>query len=122
MTGLNYPDNLYADHEERKARRSQQPTGAYRSAATADDDPYTVRARWLDALATLPPATARMLPPLTTLAQQTLAADDRGKRLRAWLAGPHTTAWGTRRKAGEAGEAGEAADTLVRLLRDQASC
>lgn len=32
MTGLNYPDNLYADHEERKARRSQQPTGAYRSA------------------------------------------------------------------------------------------
>jgi hypothetical protein len=31
MTGLHYPDNLYADHEERKARRSQQPTGAYRS-------------------------------------------------------------------------------------------
>lgn len=29
MTGLNYPDNLYADHEERKARRAQQPTGAY---------------------------------------------------------------------------------------------
>ncbi len=29
MTGLHYPDNLYADHEERKARRSQQPTGAY---------------------------------------------------------------------------------------------
>jgi hypothetical protein len=28
MTGLHYPDNLYADHEERKARRSQQPTGA----------------------------------------------------------------------------------------------
>jgi len=97
-------------------------TGAYRPAAPADDDPYTVRARWLDALATLPRATARMLPPLATLAQQTLAADDRGKRLRAWLAGPHTTAWGTRRKAGEAGEAGEAADTLVRLLRDQASC
>lgn len=34
MTGLNYPDNLYADHEERKARRSQQPTGAYRSTDT----------------------------------------------------------------------------------------
>lgn len=32
MTGLHYPDNLYADHEERKARRLQQPTGAYRAA------------------------------------------------------------------------------------------
>ena len=29
--GLNYPDNIYADHAERKARRSQHPTGADRS-------------------------------------------------------------------------------------------
>ena len=41
MTGLHYPDNLYADHEERKARRSQQPTGAYRSA-----DPVTKPAHY----------------------------------------------------------------------------
>jgi nicotinamide-nucleotide adenylyltransferase len=91
-------------------------TGAYRPAAPADDDPYTIRARWLDALATLPPATTRMLPPLTTLAQQTLAADDRGKRLRAWLAKSHIAGKSTRR------EAEKAANALAALLRDQASC
>lgn len=97
-------------------------TGAYRPAEPADDDPYTIRARWLDALATLPQATARILPPLATLVESTLAADDRGKRLRDWLAGPHDAIGGTRRKDGEAGETGKAAETLVRLLRDQASC
>jgi len=94
-------------------------TGAYRPAAPSNDDPYTIRARWLDALATLPPATARMLPPLTTLAQQTLATDDRGKRLRAWLASSHVAGKSTRR---EAAKAANAIDTLATLLRDQASC
>ncbi|HEY7339401.1 MAG TPA: hypothetical protein VH591_00850 [Ktedonobacterales bacterium] len=91
-------------------------TGAYRPAAPADDDSYTVRARWLDALATLPPATVRMLPPLATLARQTLAHDDQGQRLRAWLAGSHATVRGARR------EAKNEADMLATLLRDQASC
>ena len=31
MTVLHYPDNLYADHEERKARARQTPVGAYRA-------------------------------------------------------------------------------------------
>ena len=42
QNGLHYPDNLYADHEEAKARRvSQQPTGAYRST-----DPVTKPAHY----------------------------------------------------------------------------
>jgi nicotinic acid mononucleotide adenylyltransferase len=88
-------------------------TGAYRHTASADDNPYTVRARWLDALATLPTTTARHLPPLSTLVKQTLAADDRGTHLRAWLAGPHTTRQDARL---------DAADTLATILRDQTSC
>lgn len=88
-------------------------TGAYRQATSADDDPYTVRARWLDALATLPPTTARHLPPLSTLVEQTLAADDRGNRLRAWLAGPHTTRHGRLPRH---------MDMLAMLPRNQASC
>jgi len=31
QNGLHYPDNLYADHEERKARARQAPVGAYRA-------------------------------------------------------------------------------------------
>ncbi len=88
-------------------------TGAYRLPAPADDDPYTIRERWLDALATLPPDTVRKLPPLATLARQTLVADDRGNGLRAWLDGPHTTGQGTHARA---------ADALATLLGDQASC
>ena len=88
-------------------------TGAYRPTAPTDDDPYTVRARWLDALAAVPPTTARKLPPLSTLVKQTLAADDRGNRLRIWLAGPHATGLGARTNA---------ADALALLARDQASC
>jgi nicotinamide-nucleotide adenylyltransferase len=82
-------------------------TGAYRPGAPADDDPYTVRARWLDALATIPPTTVRNLPPLSMLVEQTLAADDRGNRLRAWLAGPHTMRRDARLNA---------ADTLATFL------
>ncbi|HEU4782917.1 MAG TPA: hypothetical protein VFS83_06230 [Ktedonobacterales bacterium] len=88
-------------------------TGAYRHTASADDDLYTVRARWLATLATLPPTTGRHLPPLSTLVGQTLAADDRGSHLRAWLAGPHTVRHGGRPRL---------VDTLVTLLSDQASC
>lgn len=88
-------------------------TGAYRPMAPADDDPYTIRTCWLDALATLPPTSARNLPPLATLTQRTLAADDRGTHLRAWLAGPHTTRLGARPNA---------VDVLATILRDQASC
>jgi hypothetical protein len=82
-------------------------TGAYRYTAPADDDPYTVRARWLDALATVPPTTARSLPPLSTLVEQTLAAGDRGTYLRAWLASPHTPRQDSRL---------DAADTLATFL------
>jgi hypothetical protein len=88
-------------------------TGAYRNTAPADDGPYTVRARWLDALATVPPRTARNLPPLSMLVEQTLAADDRGNDLRAWLAGPHTMSHSAHPKLME---------TLATLPRDQASC
>jgi nicotinic acid mononucleotide adenylyltransferase len=88
-------------------------TGAYRHTAPADDAPYTVRARWLDALATVPPTTARNLPPLSTLVEQTLAANDRGNRLRAWLADPHTT-----RQIADS----KAVNALAMLPRDQASC
>jgi hypothetical protein len=77
------------------------------------DNPYTVRARWLDALATLPPPTARHLPPLSTLVKQTLAADDRGTHLRAWLADPHTLRQNARL---------DVADMLATIPRDQASC
>lgn len=88
-------------------------TGAYRQAASADDDPYIVRARWLATLATLPPTTARNLPPLSTLVEQTLATNDRGNHLRAWLAGPHTTRHGGLPRL---------VDTLAMVPRDQASC
>ena len=80
--------------------------------ASPNDDPYTVRTCWLDALSTLPPTTARNLPPLSTLVEQTLAADDRGNRLRAWLAGPHTIRLSARPVA---------ADTLATILRNQES-
>jgi nicotinamide-nucleotide adenylyltransferase len=61
-------------------------TGAYRPPDSTTSDPYMIRARWLDALATLPATSTRSLPPLSTLVWQTLAADDRGSGLRAWLA------------------------------------
>jgi nicotinamide-nucleotide adenylyltransferase len=60
-------------------------TGAYRSINAASADPYGARERWLDALATLPHATARRLPPLSALARLTLVDDARGRGLRAWL-------------------------------------
>lgn len=88
-------------------------TGAYRPTMPTVDNPYTVRARWLDALATLPPTTARHLPPLSTLVKQTLAADDRGTHLRAWLADPHTLRQNARL---------DVADMLATIPRDQASC
>ncbi|HEY1387681.1 MAG TPA: hypothetical protein VGF38_03975 [Ktedonobacterales bacterium] len=87
-------------------------TGAYRPTAPADANPYTIRARWLDALATLPPTTTHNLPPLATLVERTLAADARGIRLRAWLAGPHTMKRDIRL---------DATDTLATLLQDQES-
>jgi len=88
-------------------------TGAYRPTMPTVDDPYTVRTRWLDTLATVPPTTTRHLPPLSTLVKQTLAADNRGTHLRAWLAGPHTMRQDARL---------DASDTLATILRDQASC
>lgn len=87
-------------------------TGAYRPSASPEDDPYTIRARWLAALATLPPTIVRRLPLLSMLVEQTLAADDRGKRLRAWLATTHIT--------GLIADP-QAVATLAALLRDQAS-
>ncbi len=61
-------------------------TGAYQPTGAAADDPYHLRARWLDALATMPPAITRRLPPLSSLVRQTLADDARGDALRGWLA------------------------------------
>ena len=61
-------------------------TGAYQPTDAAADDPYHLRARWLDALATMPPAITRRLPPLSALVRQTLADDARGDALRGWLA------------------------------------
>ncbi|HEX5440949.1 MAG TPA: hypothetical protein VFW76_08700 [Ktedonobacterales bacterium] len=87
-------------------------TSAYRPTAPADEDPYAVRARWLDALATVPQTSARKLPPLSTLVERTLATDVRGNGLRAWLAGPHTMRLDARPHA---------AETLAVLMHDQAS-
>ena len=58
-------------------------TDAYR----LDTITYDMRARWLDALAALPLAIARRLPPLDTLTRMTLADEARGERVRGWLAG-----------------------------------
>jgi nicotinic acid mononucleotide adenylyltransferase len=61
-------------------------TGAYDAsgsgAARAD-----WRARWLDALAAVPPAETRALPPLHLLVAATLAAGARGDAVRRWLCG-----------------------------------
>lgn len=62
-------------------------TDAYRPATDATTDPYEARSRWLAALATMPLATARRLPTLTTLTRAAQGDDARGRGLRAWLAG-----------------------------------
>jgi len=65
-------------------------TDAYRPDASAKDpttDAYEIRSRWLAALATMPLATARRLPPLSALTQATRADDARGRGLRGWLTG-----------------------------------
>jgi nicotinic acid mononucleotide adenylyltransferase len=63
-------------------------TGAYRTSpeSTETADAYAIRVRWLDALASLPAAMARQLPPLSALVRQTMSGDARGSGLRAWLA------------------------------------
>jgi nicotinic acid mononucleotide adenylyltransferase len=62
-------------------------TGAFRPGADDATDAYAVRSRWLHALATIPQATARSLPPLSALTRATRREDASGRRLRAWLAG-----------------------------------
>lgn len=78
-------------------------TDAYRPATDATKDPYEMRSRWLAALASMPLATARRLPSLTSLTRAAQADDARGRGLRAWLAG-----------------ASHDGDALTRLLAPQA--
>ncbi len=84
-------------------------TGAFRRATSDADDAYAVRARWLDALATMPPTAIRGLPRLSMLIGMTRSSDERGDRLRVWLAGSHA--------AGRDVGRGEV-DVLTRLLHD----
>lgn len=103
MTGLNYPDNLYADHEEAKARRvaNQAPTGAYRAAPELSESErklrtalaYVCHARDLinDALAIQPTSGSRPNQPEAcnpaTMREAKIAYDVACDRVRDWLVG-----------------------------------
>lgn len=79
-------------------------TGAYQPSEHADDH-YAIRECWLRALATLPPALTRRLPPLSQLIQLAVSEDTLGHDLRAWL-----------KLSGETGHADHGSEALSVLL------
>lgn len=79
-------------------------TGAYQPSERADDH-YAIRECWLRALATLPPALTRRLPPLSQLIQLAVSEDTLGRDLRAWL-----------KLSGETGHADHGSEALSVLL------
>lgn len=87
-------------------------TGAFQPIDGGVSDLYGARECWLDALAILPQAAARRLPPLSALARLTLAEDTRGYGLRMWLSRVRDERRGGRRNE---------VIVLLNLLRGQAS-
>jgi nicotinic acid mononucleotide adenylyltransferase len=60
-------------------------TSAYAEAGTVAAQPYDLRVRWLDALATVEPARLAQLPALDVLVERSSRPDAQGEALRAWL-------------------------------------